>query len=280
MPRGKESIQKEGYDMLFGMLKLGESKHEAKKEGTLDGIYSYSTFRAYVKHSTLFLKWSSKTHGCKTVEEARDYVDEWLQDYCGEMSPHTIKLKAAAIAKMYGCSTWDFKPTLPRRRQDIKRSREPAVRDKHFSTTRNADFIHFCQATGLRRHEIHQVTADSLVYVNGAAHLHVKGKGGRWRDAPIIGSRADDVVARVLAAGNAPVWPHTPTNADIHSYRREYAQAIYAMYARDMVTLQRSERYDCRGDLAGVHYDRATMQIASRALGHNRISVIAGHYLG
>ena len=39
------------------------------------------------------------------------------------------------------------------------------------------------------------------------------------------------------------------------------------------------EIYCCRGDLAGVWYDRKAMLIASRNLGHNRVDVIAGHYL-
>lgn len=39
------------------------------------------------------------------------------------------------------------------------------------------------------------------------------------------------------------------------------------------------DAYVCRGDLQGIVYDRKAMEIASKALGHNRISVIAGHYL-
>ena len=39
------------------------------------------------------------------------------------------------------------------------------------------------------------------------------------------------------------------------------------------------EVYVCRGDLKGVVYDRKAMEIASKALGHNRISVIAAHYI-
>ena len=38
-------------------------------------------------------------------------------------------------------------------------------------------------------------------------------------------------------------------------------------------------RYCCMKDRAGVWYDREAMREASRALGHSRIDVIAGHYL-
>ena len=40
-----------------------------------------------------------------------------------------------------------------------------------------------------------------------------------------------------------------------------------------------TDRYVCRRDRAGVVYDKAAMLQVSRMLGHNRISVIAGHYL-
>ncbi len=280
MPRGRKSIQQEGYEILRGMLRIGESKHIAKQKGALDGIYSYGTFKTYTKHTFHFLKWARREHKCKDVAEARAYVDEWLNVEGAGLSAYTIKLRASALAKLYSCSSKEFISTPPRRRQDIKRSRGPAVRDRHFSESVNADFVAFCCTTGLRRHEIAQVTAKSLVYIDGQPYLHVKGKGGLWRDAPIIGPHAAAVVARISAAGDGSVWPQIPSNADIHGYRREYAQTIYAMYARDAATLPRAERYDCRRDLVGVHYDRAAMLIASRALGHNRISVIAGHYLG
>ena len=39
------------------------------------------------------------------------------------------------------------------------------------------------------------------------------------------------------------------------------------------------DAYVCRGELKGTIYDRKAMAIVSDALGHNRISVIAGHYL-
>lgn len=279
MPRGGSSVQNEGLKILLAKLTAGKSKHTASKEEKANCIFSYSTFRSYAKHAILFLKWAHRVYGCKTVAKARPYVDEWLVVENVNQSRWTVKLRASALAKLYDCSTKDFAPTGSRHRQDIMRSRGLAVRDKHFSAVRNADFINFCRATGLRRHEIHQITVSSLVHIDGVVCLHVKGKGGRWRDAPIIGPHADGVIAQVQAAGDDPVWPRIPVNAGIHGYRRDYTKAIYAMHARDNTTLSRSERYDCRGDLAGVCYDRVAMLIASRALGHNRISVIAGNYI-
>ena len=39
------------------------------------------------------------------------------------------------------------------------------------------------------------------------------------------------------------------------------------------------DRDCCRNDRKGQHWDKQAMQKASEALGHNRIDVIAGHYL-
>ena len=66
---------------------------------------------------------------------------------------------------------------------------------------------------------------------------------------------------------------------DVHSYRSEYAVAIYNQYARPLDELERKEKYYCRAELKGVVYDREAMLMASKALGHNRISIIAEHYL-
>ena len=80
-------------------------------------------------------------------------------------------------------------------------------------------------------------------------------------------------------------------NADIHSYRSDYATALYKQYARPINEIPydrlnvgtgrwyQSEVYVCRGDRAGTKYDKQAMLIVSNALGHNRLSVIAGHYL-
>ena len=48
--------------------------------------------------------------------------------------------------------------------------------------------------------------------------------------------------------------------------------------ARPLDTLARKEKYFCKRDRRGVVYDRRAMLQVSRQLGHNRISVIVGHY--
>lgn len=49
--------------------------------------------------------------------------------------------------------------------------------------------------------------------------------------------------------------------------------------SRSLHTPARKEKYFCKKDRRGVVYDRRAMPQVSRQLGHNRISVIAEHYL-
>lgn len=283
----------EAYD---AKLKIGQSKYQAKVAGTArDGIYSWSTYRSYLKHANYFVKFCKTQHGCSTLDQCRQYVDEWLKSR-SELSPYTQKLEAAALGKLYGCSTTEFVKTGTRFRANITRSRGVAIRDAHFSEARHQNFVEFCRSTGLRRSELQALRGDQLIYRDGAAYLAVVGKGGRYREAPVIGNVAN-VERLCSAAGSGYVFGtgrpggKLPGNADIHGYRAEYATEIYRAAARpiDQIPYDRQNRgsgrlyqsqvYCCRGDLAGVKLDREAMREASVALGHNRVSVVAGHYI-
>ena len=118
------------------------------------------------------------------------------------------------------------------------------------------------------------------------------GKGGRERLSPIIGQNTEQIVERFR---NTPpeekVWQHIHKSADIHGYRAEYATAIYRSHARDIKEIPfdrvnrgtgrryQSEVYVCRKDEAGKKLDKSAMLVCSKALGHNRISVVADNYI-
>ena len=87
------------------------------------------------------------------------------------------------------------------------------------------------------------------------------------------------ILDRMRSAGGGLVWSRVPSAADIHSYRADYACRVYSAHARPLREIPPAERYHCRGDLKGRTYDRKAMMVASKALGHSRLSVIASHYL-
>ena len=121
---------------------------------------------------------------------------------------------------------------------------------------------------------------------------HRKDKGGRERYSPIVGDNKQQIVDRMKStAPHEKVWKHVFGNSDIHGYRAEYASTVYRLYARPLekIPYDRTNKgtgkkfqgdvYTCRKDKAGKKLDRAAMLKASKALGHNRIEVIANNYL-
>ena len=122
---------------------------------------------------------------------------------------------------------------------------------------------------------------------------HVRnGKGGRERLSPIIGQFAGQIIGRIRETpAEEKVWQYVNTNADIHGYRAEYATTIYKAHARPIQDIPydrvhrgtgrryQSDVYTCRKDEAGKKLDKAAMLVCSKALGHNRISVVADNYI-
>ena len=241
----------------------------------------------------IFLDWCKENHGCKTLRQCRQYVPEWIKSRRG-LSASTQKLDVAALSKLYRCyhgrGQKPFKDveTDTRRRANIKRSRGDAVRDKHFSEKNNADLITFCKCSGLRRAELQDLRFEDfrLAAPDGnegpGLYVHRSTKGGRVRRINFVGSKDEialccDIMSK--SNGLTKVWGKVHSGADIHSYRADYATRVYQMYARPIATLNHDEIYYCRGDRKGTWLDKKAMLVASKALGHNRISIIASNYL-
>lgn len=218
--------------------------------------------------------------------------------------------------------------TLPKRRhEDIKRSRIPVKRDKHFSTTNNYELIAFAKATGTRRTVLEKLKGDDLWDRNRMISAvdslqcksdisereqvllsnlelalrtfpdqdyflhHRQDKNGKSRFAPIIGTDKMRVVERMNKTGsNEKVFRKVHSGADIHSYRADYCNQLYRMYARNISDIPydkknrgsgkmyQSEVYVSRKDVRD-RFDRSALTICSRALGHERQSVVVSNYL-
>ena len=291
----KKSLVRQIQEKYDSKLAIGESKHAAKKLGiSQEHIYSWDTYKSYMKQANYFAKYCKEEHGCKTLEQCREYVDEYLVNR-SHLSAYTQKLDAAALAKLYDCKSTDFVKTQARIRSDITRSRGEhgeKVRDRHFSEANHKELVDFCKSTGLRRAELEALRGDKLIEKDGQYYIRVDvgSKGGRYREAPVTGN-VDLVKSMMEKAGTGKVFGKVPHAADIHSYRADYAKTIYNAHARPIKEIPydrvnagsgrpyQSDVYCCRGDQKGVKFDKVAMQIASEALGHNRISVVGEHYL-
>lgn len=318
-----KSMVRQVQETLQDQLRIGESRHSAKKaEATHSpaGIFSYRTFETYMKQGCAFANWAKAQYKFRTLEAARPYVETYLQNGIDRgLSAYTLSTQRAALCKLYGCTARDFAIQLPeRRREDIQRSRNEAVRDYGFSKENNTDILDFARAIGLRRHELAAVkpeqirqNTDRSVTICG-----VKGKGSKVRDIAVLLGKEEAVLKFAGNPAGKPVFASVPSHMDVHGCRREYANAMYHTYqeklrkteGRDFRNLPPiwelrpvrkpdgsylkypdgrrvkewqfvSSYYRCKNDRKGVVYDKKVMLYVSRQLGHNRISVIAGHYL-
>lgn len=242
-----KSLKQQVKERLDAKLAIGKSKYAAKLNGTyLEYIFSWDTYRSYMRHCCYFVSWVKQQptdpllgHKPRTLKECRIFAERWIQHNIDRgQSAYTIKLELSALAKLYGCKTTDFDITTPeRKRCNITRSRGESTADKHFSLENNKELITFCKCTGLRRAELSQIRGTDLVEHESMLCLDVKRgtKGGRLRISPVIGSSEEiATVKRICAdAGEKKIFPKPSKNADIHSYRAEYATRIYNHYKRD-----------------------------------------------
>lgn len=276
------TIYEETLETLKSMCSYGTSKHNDKKNHcTQDKIYSYSTFKTYKNKCMDFIRFARKEYKCKSLEEARPYVSIFLKEKIDKnYSSWTIKLYACALGKLYQEPSNTFINIPRRERINIKRSRNIAIRDKHFSIKRNATLIEFARACGLRRSELENLRAKDCYERDGKWYVYVNnGKGGKTREVECIDLTQKCIEKIKATPPNKRIWGKCHSAADIHGYRSDYANAIYNKYARPIANIPKEERYICRKDKRKTIYDVRAMKICSQNLGHSRIEVIAYSYL-
>lgn len=303
----RASLVKQASDALVSKCAFGMSRHEAKKNGTdAELIFSHDTLKTYLKADIRFVKYCKEKHGCKYLEECRQYVPEYVALRKKTLSPSSIKMEVSALSKLFGVtcaggrdkngryrSAWNI--DLPERnRDDFTRSRGVKVRDKGFSEKKNAELIAFCQAVGPRHYkELLKIRGSDLRWMDGKYYVRIVGKGGRLRLAPICETEDEitAVVKKMQAAGAEKVWPSVPSHADIHAYRADYAMRLYMMHARPAEELKgkmwwnparkRMEKaaYIFRkGKLKDIIIDKVAALLVAEALGHSRIDVFCNNY--
>lgn len=285
-----KSARMQGADILRTMFAAGKGTRKHADKDLFNGkpdpkkIYVHTTLETYLQGWNRFCDFLEEM-GVKTreLDELAPYVQlfiDWMVER--SYSAYTVHTWAAATCKVFGLTLDNY--TLPKRqRKDIIRSRLPVKSDAHFAPYKHQELIIFCRCVGPRNHkELQRIRGCDLRELeDGSYAIHIKGKGGKVRNAPVFGSPAEVemVVAMMHKAGDKLVFPHVHSAADIHSYRAEYACRIYTAHARPLDEIPRDERYICRKDMAGTVYDKAAMLITSKALGHSRLDVIAQNYL-
>lgn len=282
----KHKLRKQFNSILDNLYRKGcgtpKNKNRHNATPLIHSENTYVTYKAQCSHFVEFCY----SRGVKyDLEEAFKLIPDYGKHLEKEgKSSWTIYTAINAIAKAYNVSTETLGYKPPKReRASVRRSRYAREMDRHFSDKENQNLITFCKCFGLRRRELEALTGNLRgLNSKGELFVHVlNGKGGKQRWVRFCGTEKERKICLDLMkqADVSKVFHHVHTKADIHYYRSVYACRLYKKYARPVEKLTHDEKYVCRKDKAGVIYDKQAMLIVSKALGHNRISVIANSYL-
>ena len=307
----KYTLKKDMQKKLDGYLKNGKNSSRDrdknnKEDLTQNKIYSYVTYKNYKRSCYKFADFLYKNH--KEVRQLKDLKIKHVNNYLQYMvvkgySAPTINSAKAAIAKLMQISSKEFIETPKVKRENITRSRGMKERDKHISKETENYYAKFTTAIGGRRSEMEELKGTDLVIKplkielkdkNGNKYVKIlsnkypqvkirNGKGGKERFVPIFAKdkkELTEIINTFKVAGENKVCGKLPSHFDNHFYRGQYAKRAYKKFARPVREIKnKKEVYFCRGDKAGEAFDRKAMLITSKFLGHNRVDVVARHYL-
>lgn len=287
----RKSIVRETIERFDTKMAIGESRRNAKiaireEQGTTwsistGRIHSHKTRATYQEQSIRFVKWVRETHHVTSLAQLDPRADElataYLQQQLAEgKSSYTLQVERSALRLFFDNRTLAAAVQIPRReRARITRSRGPKQHDRHFQPANWPELIQFAQATGLRRHELRALRCRDIFVRDGQLLVHVEsGKGGLKRDVPVLAGHETDVLAMsAVRDPEALVFARLPRHFDVHSSRREYAQALYLQYAPGRSLPPPT------GRLKRSDYDVDAVLRVSQALGHRRKDVVLRHYL-
>jgi integrase len=277
---------------LDSLMAIGKSRHQAKQRireeldevnwnGSTGMIYSHTTRKVYQQQILAFANWAIATYQIRRPVELDTRADELACQYLQEgiekeKSPYTLQTERSALRLYFGWKVAESVILPQRKRTDIKRSRVPVKQDEHFQPQHWPDQVMFAQATGLRFAEMRDVRVGEIIgQPDGRVLVYVRnGKGGKARNVPVLAGYEQDILAMVEGRMlQERVFDHVPKNMDVQSYRRASAQARYRQQApgRMLPSVQ--------GKRKAVDYDAQATLAVSRALGHNRRSIVTRHYL-
>ena len=268
----------------------GTSKRAARANGsgTKDKVYSDVTRANYIKACKTYAKWVQENHpeAYRDMAAAEGHVAEYLQ---GIGNSGSRMAAAAALAKAYGRNggaSWGV-ALGSRPLAQITRGRTPTARATAWAAN-HAEVAEACRCLGPRAGK--EATAirgaDVHVHADGSVTVHIVGKGGLVREAPVwsapgntagkdwICARAREVGPGGHIFGGVPGMSH----ANLHSMRADYAARMYAQYAAsDKATGQMYRPQDGSGSA----WDKGALDATSAALGHGdrRFATVYYNYL-
>lgn len=197
----QQIIEAEVVKHLNEINRIGESRHEAKRIGEASPyIFSIKTFENYKETMLVFVRYCLEKHPeVRHIEDCRKYVPEYIAGMIDSgYSSYTQKSRLSGFRKFYNDRFEDVY-TESRKRSRIKRGRTDTANARLFNEEANADLIHFCKHTGLRRSELEHLKGGCVrIHSDGNYYIeNVIGKGGRVRDICIL-KNDHEVIDRIM----------------------------------------------------------------------------------
>ena len=290
--------------------KIGSSRNAAKAElrqnenykfgDTPKEIFSIQTMKNYNQVSHEFIKWA-KENGANNRDNLQDIIEKYGVSYLKHreslgLSTSTLKRDRASLNKISNADKkidYQFKKMSV---HDITRSRiNSNENNKNFNEKINRDLVSLAKGTGGRRSDLAKLTPQSFYESNGRLYVRFEqSKGGKDRVAVVREEYRKDIQSRIDSTrSNQKLFERINSNADIHSYRRDYAQNLYkdiikderlnqdlkGLYGERVEPHIKSDSYKTQGQDNFFSGNRDDIFIVTNALGHNRLEVAVNHYL-
>lgn len=263
---------------LESQIRMGVSKRaaESKFGGQSPYLHSAATVRTYMQQVRQYGDWlSSKGLKHCTIEDARKYAPEYIKSMKSAWSQSTAR---SAIAKALECKSSDICTVDKREGKNIVRGRTATAKAAAIEQ-RHPELAEMCRSVGARHHrELANLTAKDFFKKDDDLYAHIKGKGGRVRDALVMPGVGRNLIEERIAAQPTGKLFAIPKNTNVHSWRADYAARCYKYAVDNGYT--NGKLYKCR-DGSGCVYDKGALDFVSKNLGHgdNRHYTVVYNYL-
>lgn len=314
MSRGRPKILRRQIDNRLNEIdQIGQSRHSAKiklieKKGdlkfgeTVENIHSISTKENYRQVANQFTEYCVVEHNEKPRANLNILIEKYSVDYLKMredrgLSVSTLSRDRAALNKLSKSNEKIDYQLKTRSVHNITRSRNNNNQNNpNFNEKLNSDLVSLAKGTGGRRADLVKLTPESFFEKNGKLFVKFEqSKGGKNRISIVREEHRQDIESRISStAPNTPLFERIHKHADIHSYRREYAQELYKDVIKNNDNIKeeltkiygnryepniKGNMYRTKGDDDFFSGKRDDIYFITKSLGHERLDVAVNSYL-
>lgn len=288
----RKSLKKQMKDRLNSLRRIGESRHEAKKDyretigngkhemNRTVGIHSLKTFDNYLDVTMKFVDYLRAE-----FPEVKD-LEQITKEHCVSYIKHRVyeeQKKATTYSRDISALNKVFRYELTKEEMGLDRkdfdsytnNRELKAHHKKINLDNYKNEVLLIKATGIRRASVTKVKPKDFVWLdNEVIGVTVKEKGGKIRTATVLERYREELGTYLKGLDEDKViFEKIPNRLPTHRLRQYYAQNLYKQLVADEVMYnfrKTGETY--------LAFDTGIVKEVSENLGHSRVEIIK-HYL-